>query len=57
MIDLEGKKVLELGGGPGLCGIYIAKNKNCEVLITDGSEASVELIKENLELNGVAGDA
>jgi tRNA1(Val) A37 N6-methylase TrmN6 len=57
-MDLEGKDVLELGAGTGICGIFIAKNNNCRrVLITDGVEESVELIRENLEMNGVEGEA
>ncbi|OMJ81090.1 hypothetical protein SteCoe_18501 [Stentor coeruleus] len=49
----EEKRVLELGAGTGLVGIYVAKNKGCKMVITDGNEESVELIKENAKINSV----
>ena len=49
-----GCKVLELGAGTGLLGIYIKKNFDCDVTITDGNTESVELIQENAERNGAS---
>lgn len=46
-------KVLELGAGTGLVGIYIAKNFLCDTIITDGNSESVDLIKENIFTNSV----
>lgn len=45
------KRVLELGAGTGLVGIFVAKSKGCMMIMTDGNEESVELIKENAEIN------
>jgi Lysine methyltransferase len=47
----QGANVLELGAGTGLLGIYISKNFDCDVLITDGNYDSVQLIRDNIELN------
>ena len=45
------KKVLELGAGTGIVGIYVAKNFSCELIITDGNSEAVDLIKENISIN------
>ncbi|KAI4173737.1 MAG: hypothetical protein LQ343_002740 [Gyalolechia ehrenbergii] len=53
---VEGKSVLELGAGLGflsiLCGTHLGAR---HVLVTDGSEAVIDLAQGNVELNGVDG--
>ncbi len=45
-------KVLELGSGPGLAGIFTqAYLRNSEVYLTDICHKSLNLIKENIEIN------
>ena len=49
--------LLELGAGPGLAGIYAAKlwtESLQTVVLTDGSEAVVELLQRNIQRNHVA---
>ena len=46
------KSVLELGSGTGICGIVAAK-LGCKVLLTDKDDKSLELAKENAEINNV----
>lgn len=46
-------KVLDLGCGYGVVGIYLAKKYNCVVFLSDIDETAVELAKENCQLNGV----
>lgn len=55
----RGKTVLELGSGTGICGIVAAKVGCSRVYLTDNkfdSQQSVDLCKENLELNNVQAD-
>ncbi|GAB9472267.1 putative methyltransferase [Globisporangium polare] len=51
--DVLGKRVLELGCGPGLVGIAAAHCGAKSVIITDGDPASVALTQRNIELNGL----
>jgi 2-polyprenyl-3-methyl-5-hydroxy-6-metoxy-1,4-benzoquinol methylase len=53
--EIEGMNVLELGAGTGLVGILAAK-KRAHVMLTDGSEAVVSKLHENLTLNQVTAD-
>ncbi|KAJ0394093.1 hypothetical protein P43SY_001055 [Pythium insidiosum] len=50
---LHGKRVIELGCGPGLVGIVAAHLGAASVLVTDGDEASVALTSANISLNGL----
>jgi len=56
VLDLnEGDKVLDLGCGYGIVGIYAAKVIGANnVVMTDIDGIAVELAKENAELNGVS---
>lgn len=51
--DVFGKRVVELGCGPGLVGIAAAHCGAQCVVITDGDAASVALAQKNIELNGL----
>jgi len=53
-VAFEGKTVLELGAGLGLCGL-VASCFAREVVITDFNPAVVENIQKNIELNLMAG--
>lgn len=53
---VEGKRVLELGCGPGLVGIVAAHLKPCRVVLTDGDPVSVALAQRNIEVNGLLGE-
>lgn len=46
-------KVLDLGCGYGVVGIYLAKKYDCQVFLSDINETAVELASENCLLNGV----
>ncbi len=52
----KGDRLLDLGCGSGIVGIYAAKLIGAEnVVMTDSSEIAVEFAKRNAELNGVGG--
>jgi protein-lysine N-methyltransferase EEF2KMT len=53
--EIEGMNILELGAGTGFVGILAAK-KGAHVMLTDGSEAVVSKLHENLTLNQVTAD-
>lgn len=46
-------KILDLGCGYGIVGIYLAKLSGAEVVMSDVSKDAVRLSEENLKLNGV----
>ncbi|XP_017064900.1 protein-lysine N-methyltransferase EEF2KMT [Drosophila eugracilis] len=52
---VSGKNIVELGAGAGLLGILLKlpalKLKVGQVLLTDGSEPCVQLMRENIDLN------
>lgn len=51
---VEGKRVLELGSGLGFLSIFCGKHLAAkQVLMTDGSDAVVDLARTNAALNGV----
>ena len=49
MEQFEGKTVLELGAGPGLCGM-LAANRAKTVVLTDYMEIVMDLIDKNIAL-------
>ncbi|TDH65158.1 uncharacterized protein CCR75_000638 [Bremia lactucae] len=51
---VKGKRVIELGCGPGLVGIVAAHFEPKHVVITDGDPASVALTRHNIRLNDVS---
>lgn len=51
---VRGRRVLELGCGPGLAGIAAGLVGARRVVLTDGDTGSVELAQRNIELNGLA---
>ncbi|HHV14097.1 MAG TPA: class I SAM-dependent methyltransferase [Acholeplasmataceae bacterium] len=53
-LELEGKRVLDLGSGIGVIGVALAsRDKMLEVTSTDVNERALALAKENYELNGI----
>ncbi len=53
-LELEGKKILDLGSGIGAIGVALAsRDKEIEVTSTDVNERALELAKENYELNKI----
>lgn len=50
---LQGKTILELGAGTGVCGIALAVNENCRVIFTDYEEYSCRLCRHNCEINNL----
>ena len=55
MDKFKGKNVLELGAGPGLCGMLCAK-KDCNVVFTDCEDEVLDLLKQNKTLNNLSND-
>ncbi|PRP84655.1 putative nicotinamide N-methyltransferase-like [Planoprotostelium fungivorum] len=49
---LSGRNILELGAGTGMCGLYTSHLCR-RVMITDGDDAVVSIVKKNVELNGL----
>ncbi|GLE10484.1 hypothetical protein PINS_up022629 [Pythium insidiosum] len=54
---VQGKRVIELGCGPGLVGIVAAHLNAASVLVTDGDDASVALTATNISRNSLDADA
>lgn len=53
-LELEGKRVLDLGSGIGVIGVALAsRDERLEVTSTDVNERALALAKENYELNGI----
>lgn len=53
-LELEGKKILDLGCGIGAIGVALAsRNKMLDVISTDVNERALALAKENYELNDI----
>ncbi|CAH0482514.1 unnamed protein product [Peronospora belbahrii] len=50
---VQGKRVLELGAGTGICSIVSSKLGAVKCLATDGDEAVVELLTKNVQVNMV----
>lgn len=47
------KKVLDLGCGYGVIGIYLAKKYECDIDLVDINNRAIELTKSNVDLNNV----
>ncbi len=52
--DLKGLRVLEIGCGWGLLGVYLAKVHSCHVTCTDIDERVLPVAQLHAELNGVS---
>ncbi|ETI48961.1 hypothetical protein F441_07077 [Phytophthora nicotianae CJ01A1] len=48
---VKGKRVVELGCGPGLVGVVAAHLQPKSIVVTDGDPASVALTQHNIEVN------
>ncbi|CAH0491237.1 unnamed protein product [Peronospora farinosa] len=51
---VKGKRIIELGCGPGLVGIVAAHLEPRSIVITDGDSASVALTRRNMEVNNLS---
>ena len=51
--DLKNKTILDIGTGSGCIAITLAKHCGCKVFATDISEKSLQIAKENAQLNNV----
>ena len=51
---VKGKRIIELGCGPGLVGIVAAHLEPRSIVITDGDPASVALTQRNIEANNLS---
>lgn len=50
-ITIEGKVVVEIGAGTGVCGLVAASLNAKKVYLTDRDEGCLELLQKNVELN------
>jgi calmodulin-lysine N-methyltransferase len=51
-VNFENKNILEIGAGPGACGLFSAKQLNInKVYITDYDPGVIQLINKNLQAN------
>ncbi len=51
-LSLEGERVLELGAGAGLCGLYAQRARKCaKVVLTDHDVTTLKLLRHNAALN------
>lgn len=50
-LDIKGKRILELGSGTGICGIYAAKLGAHHVTLTDFIDWNIENIIKNIKMN------
>jgi predicted nicotinamide N-methyase len=51
--DLKGLRVLEIGCGWGLLGVYLAKMYSCQVTCSDIDGYVLPIVEDHAELNGV----
>ena len=55
-LSLEGERVLELGAGAGLCGLYAQRARRCErIVLTDHDVTTLKLLRHNAALNASCG--
>ena len=55
-INLEGERVLELGAGAGLCGLYAHRARRCQrIVLTDHDATTLKLLRHNTALNASCG--
>jgi len=55
-LSLEGERVLELGAGAGLCGLYAHRARRCErIVLTDHDVTTLKLLRHNAALNASCG--
>ena len=55
-LALEGERVLELGAGAGLCGLYAQRARKCaKVVLTDHDVTTLKLLRHNAALNASCG--
>ena len=54
--QVQGKRILELGGGTGACGLYAAAMGAARVVLTDSTPRLIRLMENNCERNERAGN-
>lgn len=54
--SLSDKKILEVGCGWGILGLYLAKKFNCDALLTDKDDKVLPLVHSHAELNNLKVD-
>lgn len=55
-VDLNGKKIIDMGAGYGPVGVVLAKTCGAEPLMVEVNQDALEILEDNLVLNNVQGE-
>lgn len=57
-LDLRpGKRLLEIGGGAGWPGVYMASARGCDLIVTDPAVEGLKMARARMRADGIAGAA